>query len=202
MERTFPVVDARIDKVRQHIITVGSADEFVHRQAHELGVEPGQNIPKVPGRNGEVDGFAVFNPAAVDGFRISAEIVYNLGNQPAPVDGVGRGEGAGVFIQFFSQFLIAKEFLYAGLGIVEIAFHRNGVNVVALLGNHLQFLDVTNPFLGIEHDDFRFRHIGKACHGRLARIPGGSHQNHQFSLPRSLPQPWSGTGAEFAGPYP
>ena len=56
------------------------------------------------------------------------------------------------------------------------------MHVSAPLGDHLQFLDIADPFLGIEHDNFRFRYIRKAGHGSLARVPTGGYQDDQFLL--------------------
>ncbi|CDE92654.1 unknown [Acidaminococcus sp. CAG:542] len=182
MEGALPVVYPGVDKVCQHIVAVGGADELVHRQPHQFGIEPGQDVPKIPGGHGEVHRCAVFDPAAVHRIRIGAEIVHDLGHQPSPVDGVGRREGTAVGLEFFCQRPAAEQDLYPGLGVIEVPFHRHRMDIGPFLGHHLELLDVADPFLGIEYDDFRFRHIGKPGHGRFPRIPGSSHQDHQFLL--------------------
>ena len=47
MEGTVSVIDTGADKVGQHIVGIGGADQLIHRQAHLHGVIGRQNVAEI-----------------------------------------------------------------------------------------------------------------------------------------------------------
>ena len=177
VERPVPVVDAGAQEVGEHIVAVGGADQLVDGQAHFAGVESGQNIAEIAGRHTDIytlTGGNLFVPQQV---AVGRDIVDDLRQDPAPVDGVGRGEEVAPARQLPAEPLVGEEPLYAGLGVVEVAHHGGYPHVAPLLGYHLQLLDLGNPVLRVEHQNFSPGHILKALQGPFARVAGGGHQN-------------------------
>ena len=107
-------------------------------------------------------------------------------NKATPVNGVCRRECVAFFFQLFSQRFVTEDFFYATLRIVKITFNAKNLNVLAHLGNHLAFLDVTYTLARIEYDDFSTFNISKAFKSSLASIAGGSNQNYNLVLFTSL----------------
>ena len=177
MERTVPVIDAGADKVRQDVIGIGSAEQLVDGHTHALGVVTGQNVAEVAGGDAEIDLVAHLNVAALDQLGIGGHIVDDLRQNAAPVDGVGRGQEIAAARQLCPQSFIREDGLDTGLGVVEVAHHSAYIDVAALLGHHLQLLNLRDAVLGVEHHNPGAVHIAEALQGRLAGVAGGSHQN-------------------------
>ena len=90
VERTIFIVSTRADEIREHVVRVRRADELAHRQAHLLGIPAGENVAEVAGRHDEVEPVAHGDHATGNGVTVRREIVDDLRQQAAPVDGVGR----------------------------------------------------------------------------------------------------------------
>ena len=88
----FPVgiVNACVEKVGQHPVLIGSADEPVHRNPHLSGIISRQDISEVSGGHHDVHRVALFDHAALHQLHIAPDIVGHLRHQPADVDGIGR----------------------------------------------------------------------------------------------------------------
>ena len=81
--------------------------------------------------------------------------------------------------------LVPEEGLDLALGIIEVAGNADYISIIALLRQHLQFLDMANATLRIEDHNLGAGHIRKAGHGRLTGIAGGGSQDDDF-LVRAL----------------
>ena len=86
------VVDARLDEVRQDAVGIARADDLVDGRANLFGVPAREDVAKVAGRDGDVDGIARLDLAAFDHARVAADVVDDLRKQAPPVDGVGGRE--------------------------------------------------------------------------------------------------------------
>ena len=73
--------------------------------------------------------------------------------------------------------LIGKDALYAGLSVVEVTLNGVDLDVIALLGSHLQMLDLAGAGVGIKDLDLNAIQIRITGQGSLAGIAGSCHQN-------------------------
>ena len=96
-----------------------------------------------------------------------------MGQDTAPVDGVGRGQEITPLVQLRSDSLIGENALNAGLSIIKVADDRPDIHILSLLGHHLPLLHGRDAVLGVVDLNTRLGHIRKAGHGRLAGIAGG-----------------------------
>ena len=78
--------------------------------------------------------------------------------------------------QFGGNGFIGKDALYAGLGIVEVALDSVDLDVAALLGSHLQMLDLAGAGVGVKDLDLNAVQVRITGQGSLAGIAGGRHQ--------------------------
>ena len=186
VERAFLIIGTRADEVREHVVRVRRTDELTHRQAHLLGIPAGENIAEVAGRHDEVEFVTHGNHAAGDGIAVCREIVDNLRQQAAPVDGVGRGQEPAALRELGSKRLVAEDLLDAGLRVIKVAAHGADRDVIARLRDHLQALDLRHTAVGIEHEDLRARHVGKALQGRLAGVARGGDEDAHLPLLAAL----------------
>ena len=186
MERAVLIIGTRADEVREHVVRVRRTDELAHRQAHFLGIPPGENVAEVAGRHNEVQLVAHGDHAAGDGVAVRREIVDDLRQQAAPVDGVGRGQEPAALRELGSKRLVTKDLLDAGLRVVKVAAHGADRDVIARLRDHLQALDLRHTAVGIEHEDLRARHVGKALQGRLAGVARGGDEDAHLPLLAAL----------------
>ena len=85
----FVVGAALFEKVGQHVVAVGGADELVHRQAHLTRDVRGQDVAEVAGRDADVDLVPHFDCAALYHIAVRGNIVRDLRRKAAPVDGIG-----------------------------------------------------------------------------------------------------------------
>ena len=197
------VVHAGAEEVRQHVVAVGGADQLVHRQAHALGVVGRQDVAEVAGGHAEVHLVAHGQLAVPDQVAVGGDIVDHLGQDAAPVDGVGGGQEVAPVRQGGPDGLVGEDALHAGLGVVKVAHHGADAHVGAVLGDHLGLLDLGHAVLGVEHQDLGLGHVGEALHGGLAGVAGGGHQDaHRLVPPRSCPGRRRAAGAASAGPCP
>ena len=177
MERTVLVVHAGAEEVRQHIVAVGGADQLPNRQSHALCVVGRQDVAEVAGGHTEVHLVAHAELPVPDQVAVGGDIVDHLGQDAAPVDGVGGGQEVTPVRQGGPDGLIGENALYTSLGVVEVALHGADAHIGAVLSDHLGLLDLGHAVLGVEYQDLRLRHVGKALHRSLAGVAGSSHQD-------------------------
>ncbi|VVB62996.1 Uncharacterised protein [uncultured archaeon] len=128
LARPDGLIDAGAHEARELVILVGRRHEPVHWKAHLESDEAAHEVAEVAAGHGEDRGLALGRCA-----RVGEEVVDCLGQQPADVDGVGRGEAQARKVG------IDKCLLYKGLAVVELASDGQRVNVVPQ-GGHLAAL--------------------------------------------------------------
>ena len=180
------IIGTRTDEIREHVVCVRRADELAHRQAHFLGIPAGENVAEVAGRHNEVQLVAHGDHAAGNGVAVRREIVDDLRQQAAPVDGVGRGQEPAALRELGGKRLVTKDLLDTSLRVVKVAAHGADRDVIARLRDHLQALDLRHAAVGIEHEDLRARHVGKALQGRLAGVARGGDEDAHLPLLAAL----------------
>ena len=177
------VVHPGADEVGEDLVLVGGAHQLAHRQAHAFAVVGRQDVPEVARGHHHVHGLAQGQGPGADQLGIGVEVVDDLGQQPPPVDGVGAGEQHAPLLQQLFHGVVGEDAFHRGLGVVEVSLDGADHHVAALLGGHLPLLHGAHPVPGVEHGDFGPGHVLEARQGRLARVPGGGHQD-QGLLPR------------------
>ena len=188
MEGPVPVIDAGAEEVRQHVVAVGGADQLVYRQAHALCVVRCQNVTEVAGGDAEVHLVPHGESAVPHQIAVGGDVVDHLGQDTAPVDGVGRGQEITPLVQLRPDSLIGEDTLNAGLSIIKVADDRPDIHILSLLRHHLPLLHGRDAVLGVVDLDAGLGHIGKALHSGLAGVAGGGHQNTGRSLLAGFPQ--------------
>ena len=121
--------------------------EHPHRQAHPLGIVARQDIAKVASRHTEVHNTPK-RSSCPQKLAIGRKIVNDLWHKTAPVDGVCAGQPYALFCQCRGHSRVAKDLLYAGLGIIKVSLYCVHCNIGALLGSHLQTLTSLVPPVG------------------------------------------------------
>ena len=182
------VVHAGAEEIRQHVVFIGRADELPYRQAHALRVIRRQDIPEVAGGDAEVHLVPHVDLPVPEQVAVGGDVVNHLGQDAAPVDGVGGGQEIAPLRQGLPDALVGEYALHPRLGVVEVAHHGADANILPVLGDHLGLLDLGHAVLGVEDHDFRLSDIGKALHGGLAGVAGGGHQNADRLVLPGLPQ--------------
>ena len=177
MERTVAVINAGVEELSQHIVLVGCADQLINGQTTFFGKVTGQNVAEIASGYAEIYRVAHADATGAQQTGVGPEVVGDLRCQTTPVDGVGTGEGNAVFGQLFGQLGIGKNGLYATLCIVKVALDGQHVDVVTLLGSHLQTLNLAGAAVGIENADLGAGYVGEAFQRGLSGIAGGGHQN-------------------------
>lgn len=82
------VVGTGIDEVGEHAVFVAGAQQHVDRGAHALGVIRGQDVAEVAGGHAHVKRVAGRKLAVGNKLRVSGNVVHDLRQQAAPVNGV------------------------------------------------------------------------------------------------------------------
>ena len=176
-ERTVAVVDARRQEVREHVVGVARHDEVAHGQAHAVRIVAREHVAEIARRDAEVDLGALFDLVGLDELAVGVEVVDDLGHEAADVDRVGRGE----FHAFVGELLPevrGEDLLDGALHVVEVALDGGDRDVAALLGRHLQVLDVAHLAMRIEDRDADAGHVHEARKGGLARVARGRRRDH------------------------
>ncbi len=135
-----------------------------------FGYPAGQDVTEVAGRDAEVHLLARCYQPGVDKVAVGGEIIRYLRQQPAPVDGVGRGQEPAVSLQLGGELPVGEDSLHARLGVVKVALHGADADVVPALRYHLEPLHVADAVARIED------HI---------RVPGTSAKPSRAALPVS-----------------
>ena len=89
--------NAGLDKIGQHVVFVGSANQFPNRQAHLFGVVSCQDISKIPGGHADIDWVAQRDLLIAHQVAVGADVIDDLRQQPSPVNGVGRRKAIAIF---------------------------------------------------------------------------------------------------------
>ena len=185
-EFTAFVINTGIDEISKYIVTIRCAKQTFYRQAHQLRIVAGKNVTKITSRNNKINAVAHFNAACFNSINISTKIVNDLRYKASPVNGVSRRESVAFFFQFSSKCFVTKDFFYAALCIVKIAFNAKNFNVLAHLGNHLTFLNIAYTLARIEHNDFSAIYISKTFKCSFTGIARSSNQNNNLMFFTSL----------------
>ena len=188
VKRPVAVIGAGLDKVGQDVILVRRADEPADGHAHPLRVEAGENVAEVACRDAEIDARPGFDGPSVQQVAVGRDVIHDLRQEPAPVDGVGRGQEVSAPGKLPAQRLVGENALHAGLRVVKVAAHGAHADVFTLLRDHLQLLHFGNAAVGIEHKDFRAVHIAEALKRGLARVAGGRDEDADGLLLARFPE--------------
>ena len=180
IELPAPVVEARLQKVRQHPVGVGCTDQSAHRQAQLLGVPACQDIAEVARRYDVIDLLPEPDLPLPQQCRIGQEVIDHLRRQPPDVNGVCRRQP-----DVRCRFPVRegrKHCLHRALTVVKVPFHRTDRDVLSLLGQHLHLLHLRDTLPGEKDDDPRPRHVVKALQGGLAGVARGRREDHGLLL--------------------
>ena len=88
MEFPVSVICSGFEEIKQNLIGIRSTDELSYGKTHELCIECGKDVTEISGGNTYIDKFTVLDPALFKKSGISINIVADLGNKAAYVDGV------------------------------------------------------------------------------------------------------------------
>ena len=177
IECPVPVVSAGADEVRQNVVLVGRADEFLDGYAHFLCIDGGKDVAEVSGRDRHIEAFALLQCAVFQQVAVRGNVIHHLRHETPEVDGVGGGEFHICAGEKFLHAFIGKDIFYAGLGIVKVAVDGADCHIVSGLGGHLQFLHRADSFLGEEDNDLGLFHVCEAVEGGFSGIAGGRHKD-------------------------
>ena len=81
----------------------------MHRQSHLHGVPTSENIAEIAGRNSNINSLAIVNFLLSYQLAIAIEIIDNLRQQSAPVDGISGRKILPLGSHLGGQILIAKD---------------------------------------------------------------------------------------------
>ena len=176
------VVNSCLEKVKQYLIVIGSADQPVNRNSQALGKISSQNISKVSSRNRDINGFSLFNLSVSQKLRICVNIINNLRHQTADINRVGGRKSVTGSGKLCGKFPISENLFHTALGVVKISGNRCNRSVASLLGHHLKFLYPAHASLRIENNDFCPLHICEAGHSGLSRIAWSSRKDYDGIL--------------------
>ncbi len=171
MEGAVAVIAAGADEVSEHIVAVGGADQPVDRDPHLPGIVGGQDVAEVSCGDADVHRLVWLDLLVPQQVAVGGDIINDLGQHPAPVDGVGGGEEVPPAGQLLAERLVGKELLDSGLGIVKVAEDRADAHILPLLGDHLKLLDGGDAVLGVEDQDAGAVHIPEALQRPLPSVP-------------------------------
>ena len=142
-----------------------------------FGVVARQDIAEVPRRDAEVNFVPQCDFAALQQIAVGRNIIHDLRQDPAPVDGVCRREEIPLVLQIFAQNWVGENALHAALRVVEVSPHGAHADVLPFLADHLQLLDIRHAAVGVENENFRMLHIAESFERGLAGVAGGRDQN-------------------------
>ena len=180
MEGTVDVVFPVVEKVGKHVVDVACDDEFVYRKPHSLCVISRENVAEIPRGHHEVDGFALVYLSRSEKVEIRRNVIHYLRREPAPVDGVGGGEGISELLEFLFRLLARENTFDRGLRVVEIAFDAYDVDILACGGLHLQFLHRADAFGRVNDHYFRAFDVLKAFERCFTGVARSRHENERF----------------------
>ena len=174
------IIDARLNEIRQNIIGVAGTDQPANRQARTPCIVGGQNIPEVAGGDTEIHFLTGPDLAIPDQIGIGGEIIDDLRNQTAEIDGVRRGQNPSLLIHRPDKFAASKYAFYAALGIIKVSLDGDHVRIPSARRHHLQALGLADTIFRIEHGTPCPRNIQKTFQCRFPGIPAGGNQNKDF----------------------
>ena len=167
-----------MEEIIEHFIVIGGADQAADRKSHSLGKIGCQDISEVSGGNCDVDFLSLLNLTVFQEFSVRIHIIHDLRHKTSDIDGVGGGEDKAPVCQFSGKLPVSKNLFHSALGIVKVSGDRCHCRILSPLRHHLKLLHPAHSALGIEYDNLRPRHIRKAGHSCLSRIPGSSRQDY------------------------
>ena len=171
------VVDTGLKKVKEHLVVIRRANQLVDRQTHALRKVSREDIAEVSGRHADIDFLALGNLFFLQKLEICVDIVDNLRHQAADVNRVCAGELHLFCREFCLKRAVPENLLDRGLRIVKVALDAHDRRVIALLRDHLKFLEAAHAALRIEDHNAGARDIRKAGHSCLAGVAAGRGQN-------------------------
>ena len=151
-------------------------------KSHVFRIICSQDITEITGRHNDINLRALCNLTLLQQGCIGIDIVADLRNQTADIDGVCGRELESLFIKLLCQLTIRENLLHSGLCIVKIAVNTNHQSVFPLLGYHLLLLNRADTVLGIEYDDSGAFYISKPGQSCFTGITRGSCQNNNLIL--------------------
>ena len=157
-------VCAGFEKFVQYVVFVGSDNQAVDGQAHLTGDMAGADIAEVAAWYAEADFFVI----ARSGVEITGEVVHDLGDDTAPVDGVDCAD-----MVFGFEFGIVLYGFDDVLAVVKHAFNGDVVDVGILQAEHLRALECAHFAFRRQHEDVDTFFTAQGIFGGRAGIAAG-----------------------------
>ena len=135
---------------------------------------------------------------------VGGDVVDHLGQDPAPVDGVGRGEEiAPLRPAPPGQLSSEKMRLTPAWASSKLPMTAQTPTFSPSWVTICSSWTARDAVLGVEHQDARLGHVREALHGGLAGVAGGGHQDADRLAPRrSSAGRRRAAGAASAAPCP
>ena len=146
----------------EDVVAVGGDDDLLHRKAHLRGHVTGEGIAEIARGHHEAD-----RPVRRAEGRGGSEVVDALRRNPRPVDGIHAGQA-----HLVPEAVIAEQPLHDGLAIVEVPGHRQAGDVGIRRRGHEPALDIADPPIGEQDDQFHVTRAAKGFDGRTAGVAG------------------------------
>ena len=168
-------VVTRAHRAVQNVILVGGDHQLFNRQPHLAGDGPGKDIAEIARGHGETHGAP--RRAQGDG---GVEVIDHLRQNPRPVDAVHTRQP-----HLVAEGEIVEHVLHAGLTIVKVTRHGNGMDIGLDRRRHLAALHLGHAAMRIQDEHI---HIGQpaerldGCRSGIAA--GGAHDGHPLARPR------------------
>mmetsp|Transcript_133098 Transcript_133098/g.425629 ORF Transcript_133098/g.425629 Transcript_133098/m.425629 type:complete len:437 (+) Transcript_133098:364-1674(+) len=163
------------EEAMQDVIRVCGADKMPHRQAHALGVVPGQDVTEVAGGHAEGQ-LAVALRAQLE---VRVEVIGDLKHDACPIDGVHGSEAV-----LLLEVELTEESLHDVLAVVEGALDGHAMHVWVQDARHLLLLDLGNPALREQNEALHVLLAAQPIDRRTACVAAG-RPNH--SEPSRVP---------------
>ncbi len=166
-------VHTGIKKPGQNVVFVRCQNQPADRQPHARGQISRKNVAEITRRHHDPD-------RAPAGSRHDAEgtikIVYDLGQQARPVDGIRRTQ----FI-VITERQVLENSSHDSLTVIETAAHGQAKDIVVRHSGHLALLGRTDPSMRIKHKNAQPKAPPDTGNGRTAGIATGGRQDIQSS---------------------
>jgi len=133
-----------VDEAGKDVVLVGGKQQLAYGEPHPLRHKACEDVAEIAGRHGEDD---VGTPR-LGNPEPGKEVIYHLGQDPRPVDGIDRPQG-----KPFLEGEVVEEGLDDVLAVVEGPFHGHVVDIGIEDGGHLPRLDGGGLQMGMEDED-------------------------------------------------
>ena len=154
------LIAARFQRAHQNVVAVGGNHQLVDRQAHAHGGVARKDIAEIAGRHGE--GYGTVRRANGNACH---EVIDDLRQNARPVDRVHTRQAHPV-----AEIKVVEHALHDGLAIIEIAFHRQCMNIGFRGRRHLAALHVGHAPFGEEDEHIRALAAAEGLDGRTTRV--------------------------------